>query len=165
MQTMPKTEAIKVRRDGWRLHVTLDRPEVRNAMNFRMLNELLEVFERIGEDRSVRLVILRGSGGHFCAGGDVKDMAARLRADGRASDINPLSHGNAWSVYFKDPEENTVEVFCDSPFHVAQPQIKPWDLDSNEEEMRRQTEEAFAGEAEFKPIEEYYAEHRRRFGD
>lgn len=96
---------------------------------------------------------------------DVKAMAEKLQADGRASNITPLTHGNAWSIYFKDPEDNGLEVFCDSPFHVAQPQAKPWRLSMSEEELRSYTKGEFSGEPEFKPIEEFYAEHRRRFDD
>ena len=96
---------------------------------------------------------------------DVKAMAEKLRTDGRATNLHPVSHGNAWSVYFKDPEDNGVEVFCDSPFHVRQPQAKSWDLSMSEDELRRATEEQFGGEPEFKPIEEFYAEHRRRLGE
>ncbi len=96
---------------------------------------------------------------------DVKAVADRLRADGRGADLNPLNHGNAWSVYFKDPEGNGLEVFCDSPWGVRQPQGKPWDLSMSEEELRRQTEEQFKNEPDFRPIEEFYAEHRRRHGE
>ena len=35
--------------------------------------------------------------------------------------VIPVSHGNAWSLYFTDPEGNGLECFVDSPFHVAQP--------------------------------------------
>jgi catechol 2,3-dioxygenase len=96
---------------------------------------------------------------------DVQAMATRLRIDGRATEITPLSHGNAWSIYFKDPEGNGLEVFCDSPFHVQQPQAKPWDPSATEADLRRATEEQFGGEPGFKPMEEFLAEHRRRVGD
>lgn len=96
---------------------------------------------------------------------DVKAMAAKLQADGRATAIHPTSHGNAWSVYFKDPEENGVEVFCDSPFHVQQPQAAPWDLSMTEAELRQATEQRFGGEPGFEPIDDFYIEHRRRLGD
>lgn len=96
---------------------------------------------------------------------DVKAMAERLRTDGRASDIAPVTHGNAWSVYFKDPEGNGLEVFCDSPFHVRQPQVAPWDLATSEDELRRQTEERFGAEPDFKSMDEFLAEHRRRHGE
>lgn len=96
---------------------------------------------------------------------DVKAMVDKLQADGRATDLNPLNHGNAWSIYFKDPEGNGLEVFCDSPFAVQQPQIKPWDLAMTEAEMLAQTKDQFAGEPGFEPMEDFYAERRRRFGD
>jgi catechol 2,3-dioxygenase-like lactoylglutathione lyase family enzyme len=96
---------------------------------------------------------------------DVKAMAARLRADGRGADLNPLNHGNAWSVYFKDPEGNGLEVFCDSPWGVRQPQVRPWDLSVSEEDLRRQTQAQFQNEPGFRPIEDFYAEHRRRHGE
>jgi catechol 2,3-dioxygenase-like lactoylglutathione lyase family enzyme len=96
---------------------------------------------------------------------DVKTVAERLQADGRAADLNPLNHGNAWSVYFKDPEGNGLEVFCDSPWGVRQPQGKPWDLSLSEEALRRQTEAQFKDEPGFRPIAEFYADHRRRLGE
>ena len=96
---------------------------------------------------------------------DVKAMAETLQSDERATDLAPLTHGNAWSIYFKDPEGNGLEVFCDSPFHVAQPQAKPWDLAMSETDLRAYTEKEFGSESEFKPIEEFYAEHRRRLDD
>lgn len=95
---------------------------------------------------------------------DVRSLARKLREDGRASGIHFLNHGNAWSVYFKDPEGNGLEVFCDSPFAVRQPQIKPWDGVMGEAELRRQTEEQFAGEPGFEPIEDFYAARGERFG-
>jgi len=96
---------------------------------------------------------------------DVKEMARKLEADGRATAIRPLTHGNAWSVYFSDPEGNGLEVFCDSPFAVQQPQIRPWDLTMSDDELRRTTEKEFASEPGFGSMDEYYAERRRRFGD
>lgn len=54
--------------------ITLDRPERRNAMNVHMVRELTEALDQ-AEASDARLVVLRGEGGHFCAGGDVSDMA------------------------------------------------------------------------------------------
>jgi isohexenylglutaconyl-CoA hydratase len=55
------------------LHITLNRPECRNAMSLEMVNELRAVLARL--DDQVRAVVLSGAGGHFCAGADVKDLA------------------------------------------------------------------------------------------
>ena len=79
--TLPATDTLLLREDGPFLHITLNRPESRNAMSLTMVNELMAVFDAIAADDHCRAVILRGSQGHFCAGGDIKDMAgARMKA-------------------------------------------------------------------------------------
>lgn len=78
---LPATETLQLREDGFVLHVTLNRPEARNAMSLQMTQELRAVFSAIEDSDSIRAVVLRGAGGHFCAGGDIKDMAgARMQA-------------------------------------------------------------------------------------
>jgi hypothetical protein len=49
-------------------------------------------------------------------------------------------HGNAWSIYFKDPEGNPVELYVDSPFYTPQPCGEPFDLDQPNDEIVKQTE-------------------------
>ncbi len=73
---LPATTTLRLERDRDVLHVWLARPEVRNAMNGVLIGELEATFAAIADDRSVRIVVLRGEGGNFCAGGDVKDMVA-----------------------------------------------------------------------------------------
>ena len=90
----------------------------------------------------------------------VKSTIAALEADGRASKLSPLTHGNAWSIYFSDPEQNGVEIFCDSPFHVAQPQGRPWDTSLDEQQLTEWTREQFTDEQRFGPIEDFYETHR-----
>jgi catechol 2,3-dioxygenase len=96
---------------------------------------------------------------------DVKKMHARLLEDGRATDLNPLTHGNAWSVYFSDPEGNGIEIFCDSPWHVQQPQVRPWNIEASNEEVIEQTRREFEGEPGFGAIEDFYASQRDHFGE
>lgn len=91
---------------------------------------------------------------------DVKAMNERLLADGRASGIQPLTHGNAWSVYFSDPEGNGIEVFCDTPWHVSQPQVRPWRIEEPNEEVSAATRAAFAQEPGFGPIGAFYESQR-----
>ena len=55
--------------------LTLNRPEVRNAMSLNMVNELLGALQHAESAPEVRVIVLRGAGGHFCAGGDISDMA------------------------------------------------------------------------------------------
>lgn len=63
--------------------VTLNRPEVNNAYNRDMIRGLIDVFGRLAEDRSVRVVLIRGNGPHFQAGADLKWVMANrdLSAD------------------------------------------------------------------------------------
>lgn len=55
--------------------VTLNRPASRNAMNREMLELLSRSLERIQTDRSVRFLIVRGAGGHFSAGADLRELS------------------------------------------------------------------------------------------
>ncbi len=68
-----------------------------------------------------------------------------------------ISHGNAWSCYFKDPEGNVIETYLDSPFHVPQPHGEPLDLSKSDEEIVRETEDACRKDPGFMPIAQYQA--------
>jgi len=57
------------------LTITMNRPDRRNALNPEMTQGLVEAARRAAEDHEVRAVLLRGKGGTFCVGGDVKAMA------------------------------------------------------------------------------------------
>ena len=60
--------------------VTLNRPEVRNAINDALRAELVVLLERVAADEGVRAVVLTGKGKAFCAGGDISGMKERLKA-------------------------------------------------------------------------------------
>lgn len=60
--------------------LTFNRPEARNAMTPFMFDYLLEALPRLGADPDVRVIVLTGAGGAFCAGGDVKAFAKRAEA-------------------------------------------------------------------------------------
>lgn len=62
------------------LFLTLNRPESRNAMSLAMVKAIQQVFTAIQDDLAIRAVVIRGKEGHFCAGGDIKDMA-QLRSE------------------------------------------------------------------------------------
>jgi 2-(1,2-epoxy-1,2-dihydrophenyl)acetyl-CoA isomerase len=57
------------------LTITMNRPDRRNALNPEMTKGLVEAATRAVEDSAVRAVLLKGAGGTFCVGGDVKSMA------------------------------------------------------------------------------------------
>lgn len=89
-QDMP---VLLARREGAVLHLTINRPEARNAMNARLLEELIAAFEAVAACSEVRAVVLRGSGGNFCAGGDVKDFA-RIRRQEAPPGTDPVAAFN-----------------------------------------------------------------------
>lgn len=63
-----------------RLYVHLNRPEVKNALNDEMIEELSTLASEIEPDRSIRTLILRGSNGTFCAGADIRGFRKTLEA-------------------------------------------------------------------------------------
>lgn len=80
-------------REGPVLHLTLNRPAQRNAMSLQMVRELRQALHEAEHDRSTRVLVLRGAGGHFCAGGDIADMAAARARLGEEPDA--LARTNA----------------------------------------------------------------------
>jgi catechol-2,3-dioxygenase len=71
--------------------------------------------------------------------GDLQTMHARLREEG-IKEFRIVTHGNAWSIYFGDPEGNRVELFVDTPWHTPQPLAEPFDLEASVETILAQTE-------------------------
>lgn len=70
------TDIVLQHFDRGLLTITMNRPDRRNALNPEMTRALVEAARRAAEDGEVRAVLLRGAGGTFCVGGDVKVMAA-----------------------------------------------------------------------------------------
>jgi catechol-2,3-dioxygenase len=70
---------------------------------------------------------------------DLKAMHARLREEG-IKEFRIVTHGNAWSIYFPDPEGNRDELFVDTPWHTPQPFAAPFDVEAPEETIYRETE-------------------------
>jgi len=80
MTEFPDTAHIRLEARGPVLRIWLNRPELRNAMSAQMVREILATFAAIREDRSLRVVVLRGAGGTFCAGADLKNLAGAAEA-------------------------------------------------------------------------------------
>jgi isohexenylglutaconyl-CoA hydratase len=79
---------IALTRDGAVARLTLNRPDRRNALTHAMMLELEDAFTRVRDDPGCRVLVLRGAGGHFCAGGDL-DAMADMPPPGNGS-IDPL---------------------------------------------------------------------------
>lgn len=66
-----------------------------------------------------------------------------------------VSHGNAWSIYFPDPETNNVEVYATSPWYVPQPFRIPIDLTRPVDELLAETYESVKDNGSFTPVEDW----------
>lgn len=89
MSPLPECRTLLLELHGGVLHITLNRPDSRNAMSLQMVSELRTVLASVRDDRSVRALVLSGAGGQFCAGGDIKDMAnARAQGSDAYRDLN-----------------------------------------------------------------------------
>ncbi|MCC6474406.1 MAG: VOC family protein [Burkholderiales bacterium] len=88
----------------------------------------------------------------------LRRMQRIVSARSDVSDIAPRDHGNAWSLYFRDPEENRIEVYLDTPWHIAQPHHVVLDLALSDEEIHRRTEARVRADPSFKPMPERHRE-------
>ena len=73
--------------------LTMNRPESMNALSASMMAGLREAVPRLALDPAVRVIVLTGAGRAFCAGGDVKGMAARADATGPPPSMEARAHG------------------------------------------------------------------------
>ncbi|MET0594550.1 MAG: crotonase/enoyl-CoA hydratase family protein [Polyangiaceae bacterium] len=89
---MSENPHLLVEREGHVLIVTMNRPEARNAFGPEMLVRMADAWTMADADNDIRVVILTGAAGHFCAGSDLKAMAGGWKDD-------------TWSPRFKeDPD-------------------------------------------------------------
>ena len=71
-------------REG-RLTLTLNRPQVHNALTGELIERLAEQVRRAEQDDAVRLIVLAGSGRSFCSGADLAWMSRVVAGDGPAA--------------------------------------------------------------------------------
>lgn len=113
---LPQHPQLPVRFERGVLHVTLNRPEMRNAMTQDMVLAIRALFEAVSGDRSVRAIVLRGAGGHFCAGGDLKEMLASgvsPAVDGEADPIAANSRVFGETLQVIEAAPQVVIVICE----------------------------------------------------
>lgn len=77
----------------------------------------------------------------------------------------PVSHGNTWSVYFRDPEDNRIEIFTQTPWHTTQPCRFEVDYDQPDAALKRATEAAAQTLPGFTSGEAWQDSFRRHFGN
>ena len=80
MTQLPQTQTLALEldeKDGW-LTIWFTTPENRNAMTEAAVDDFISVLSAIRDDRTIRGITIRGKGGMFCAGGDLKTFQAGL---------------------------------------------------------------------------------------
>jgi hypothetical protein len=89
---------------------------------------------------------------------DLKTLYALIKSETAVSEMYTTDHGTAWSIYFRDPEKNRVELFVDSPWYVEQPRVDPLDLTASDTEIMARTRAAIEKHPSFRPIEDWQRE-------
>ena len=92
----------------------------------------------------------------------LRQMHRALQGEDGVSEIAPVSHGNALSVYFRDPEGNRIELFVDTPWYVDQPARIPMDLSLPDAAIWKWAEETARAMPGYKPVEDWRAELKDR---
>jgi len=90
---------------------------------------------------------------------ELKALHASLA--GSPAELQTVSHGNSWSIYFRDPDGNRIELFTDTPWHVDQPCRFDIDLGLDEPALREFTENAIRSLPGFGPAEDWRQRHQR----
>jgi catechol 2,3-dioxygenase len=96
--------------------------------------------------------------------GTLRLVRDRVRADADITDLLCATHGNAVSIYFRDPEGNRLEVFMDTPWYCEQPLREPIDLDKSDEAILARAEAIARSRPRFQSREVWQAEMSRRMG-
>jgi enoyl-CoA hydratase len=91
----PDDQHLLVERDGPVMIVTMNRPERRNALSPAMMTAMAETWDEVNADPGIRVAILTGAGGAFCAGADLQGMTQSHPGDAfeRAEGTSDLSGG------------------------------------------------------------------------
>ncbi|WP_199458013.1 MULTISPECIES: enoyl-CoA hydratase/isomerase family protein [unclassified Marinobacter] len=109
---LPHCETLILEKQGPSLFLTINRPEVRNAMSLQMVAELAALFTEVENDNSIRAVVIRGAGGHFCAGGDIKDMAGARGQKGEGKDDPFYKLNRAFGQMIQQVNESSKVVIA-----------------------------------------------------
>jgi catechol 2,3-dioxygenase-like lactoylglutathione lyase family enzyme len=90
---------------------------------------------------------------------DLHSLIALYRRfrDAGVDELRPVTHGNAISLYFRDPEGNRLEVYIDTPWYVTQPMRVPVNMEQDEADIMRDVEAHARSLPGFRPIEEWRA--------
>ena len=134
-------------------------------------HQMVFLSRNAGEHHQV--VLREAEDGSFSAGSfdhlafRVEDLTALRKLHGALISCGDLAietvcHGTTWSIYFRDPEDNRIEFFVETPWHVAQPVRFPIDLSLADDDLMSWTKDKLKSLADFQPSEQWFQSHRKR---
>lgn len=101
---MSDYKAIEVNKADGVLTITLNRPDVLNALDLVMREELADTLYAIRDDPDIKVLVLTGAGRAFCAGGDIKSMGGYTVVTGRAR----IKRAHRWLLELVNLEKPTI---------------------------------------------------------
>lgn len=87
-----------------------------------------------------------------------------IKAQDSSHDMQCATHGNAISIYVRDPEGNRLEIFMDTPWHCEQPLREAIDLDQSDEAVMARAEAIARSRPQFQPRAVWQADLARKMG-
>ncbi|MEN8197768.1 MAG: VOC family protein [Pseudomonadota bacterium] len=95
--------------------------------------------------------------------GELRELYVALDRE-EVPELVAITHGVAWSIYFRDPEGHRVEVFVDTPWYIDQPHRVPFDIMQPDEAIHASEEARIKDDPSFRPIAEWRAEIAAKMG-
>lgn len=92
-----ETLLVRTDHDGEVVHVMLNQPQTRNALSRAMMRDLTALTDQLEREQRARVVVLRGAGGTFCAGGNIADFDVHRRSERTPGQPDPIAQGNRQS--------------------------------------------------------------------
>jgi catechol-2,3-dioxygenase len=96
---------------------------------------------------------------------ELQQMYRWLQDEPQATRFRAIDHGNAWTLYFHDPEGNRIELFVDTPWYVAQPKAEPLDLTGAASVIRAANEAMCKADPSFEAVETWRTRLAARIAD
>lgn len=110
MIEFPKYDTILTEIDGKVAKITLNRPEVRNAFNNELINDLYDAFEKLKEAPDIRAIVLTGAGKSFCAGADINWMKSVVDYTYQQNYKESLKLADLMNLIFTHPKPVVARV-------------------------------------------------------
>jgi 2-(1,2-epoxy-1,2-dihydrophenyl)acetyl-CoA isomerase len=103
-------EFLKFEKDGRVARITLNRPEVHNALNMGLINEISQALDECERDDGIKVILLRGEGKSFCSGADLKQFLEFATGKGNAMEYGLKIHFSILKMMRDIPKPIIAEV-------------------------------------------------------